>query len=1467
MTAGDMYTVIGASMVQGETGDGGPATAAELSYPVSVAFDATGNMLIPDPVDSKIREVFASTTQLLGTTPGGTGITVNQADGSQVTFYPQSGGTCTAPYTAAGGSGYCTLPQDTSASLTYNSGAGTYTYTPAAGSTSYTYNSTTGALKSAADTAGNTLTLTASTPAPGSGHCPATASTCTTITAASSRTLVLGYSSAGMVTSVTDPLANRWTYAYTGSQLTTVTDPMANVTTYTYGAGSTGNPQLTSDLLTITNPNGQPGGSAAGKKTVNIYDTQGRVTTQTDPMGYQTTFNYCASAAAGNCLNPATGTGLVTVSDPDGNKTVYNYVQGTLAAQSEFTGSTLTSETDDQPNTGNGTLLDVSTADGDGNASVSTYDSSGDTTSTTSAGPNGTTAVMTDGFTTALLLQNCASTADTSSSVTCSLNPGPAPVAPGGTITPPGSAPPPGLTYTLYDTDGNQLYQTTGVYQPGASTASYSQTSYQLFKGNSVTLHGTTITCATVPPSVSLPCAKVNADAAVTQLAYNSSGDLISSSTPDGNGSEAAWTTYLYNADGEQTSAVAPDGNLSGATAGNYTTVTGYNSDGAKTSVAQGAGPGATITARTTSYGYDANGNQTTVKDPRGYTTTNTYNADDKQTVVTDPDNQSVLTCYDGDGNAAQTVPASGVAAGSLTAASCPVAYPGGYSTRLSSQSTVDTYNAVGKTTQETTPAPAGHSGYETTTYAYDGNGNVTTATTPAVSNTGPSVVTADTYNPDGTLATQTTGYGTSAAATASYCYDPAGNKTAAVAPDGNATGTAPCETASPWVVSSSAHPAQAAFQTAYSFDSAGEAVSITTPATSAAPSGGTTTVTYDPVGNKLTSKDLNGVTATWTYTPLNRAATASYSGSSAHAVSYTYDASGNMTAMTDATGSSSEIWDSFGELTTVKNGAGKTTAYGYNPDGQVTGITYPLPVTATWAATSTVSYGYDNADELASATDFNSRKISIGSTADDLPNSVALGPTGDTIGTSYDPTGAPSSITLSNGSSTLQSFSYSDAPSGNVLTETDTPAGTYSSTSYTYDGQGRVASMIQSSTSSYGFDASSNLSHLPSGATTSYDNAGELTSSALSGTTTSYTYNAVGQRLSAKQGSTTTSSATWNGADALTTYTDSAAAMSGATYDGNGLRAAATTTPAGGSAVSQSYVWDIQGDSPQVIMDNSNAYIYTSGPGPAEQVNLSTGVPAYLITDSLGSVRGAVSSSGTLAGTSAYDAWGTPEPTAGLASVTPFGYAGGYTDTDGLIYLQSRYYDTATGQFLSADPLAAQTLQTYAYANGDPVSEIDPTGTDGYVRWTVVKATQLAPRIGSWHDCVWFDWRDNIDEAYCQKSTSVTTQVTGSLEINIAKIFSSIGLSVSVSRTNETAQGGYVFRKTGRVGWIQWAVVQPVYYVNQRKWIGGSRGGGIHWVPLNIHAYATIYTSGGSTMTFRFVQCKKVPKRDVRAC
>ena len=884
-------------------------------------------------------------------------------------------------------------------------------------------------------------------------------------------------------------------------------------------------------------------------------------------------------------------------------------------------------------------------------------------------------------------------------------------MTPGGVITPPSSIPPQGVSWTLYDTDGNELYTTAGVYPPGSSTASYSQTSYQLFNGNSVTLNSTNISCTTSAPSMSLPCATIDADGVVTQLAYDAEGDLTSSSTPDGNGSQLATTTYGYDGDGEQTAETSPDGNVSGANAGNYTTVTSYNADGQQTSVTQAGGSGATVTPRTTNYGYDADGNETTAQDPRGYPTTITYNADDHPTLTTNPDGDAILECYDGSGQPTQIVPAVGVAANSLTPASCPTAYPAGYGDRLAADATTYSYDSDGDLTATTTPAPAGQSGYETTTYSYDGLGDLVKTTAPAASSGGSNLVTVDTYNTVGELASQTTGYGTSAAATVSYCYDPNGDTTSVVYPDGNSSGTAPCETSYPWVVNSSSHPTQAGYQTTYSFDSSGELVSTTTPTTAAAPSGATTAVTYDPAGNQLTSTDPDGVATTWTYTPLDQAATISYSGGSAHSVSFGYDADGNTTSMADGTGTSSYTWDPFGELSSAGNGAGNTVGYTYNADGRATGITYPLPSGATWAATDTVGYTYDHADMLTGVTDFNGNQIAVSNTADGLPSSETLGSTGDTLSTSYAADDVPSSDSLKNSSSTLQSFSYSDSPAGMIMSETDTPSSSSSPATYTYDNTAQVTSMTpgSGSTLSYSADPSGNLTTLPTGASATYDDAGELTSSALSGTNTSYTYDADGERLTAAQGSTTVASGTWNGAGRLTSYSDGAADMSSASYDGNGLRASATT-----GAGTQQFTWNTAAPIPQLLTDSNNAYIYTGvGTAPAEQVSLATGQVTYLVTDALDSVRGVVSSSGSLTATTAYDAWGNPETSGGLTAYSPFGYAGGYTDATGMLYLINRYYDPGTGQFISVDPDLSDTLQPYSYASDDPVVLSDPTGLE----------------------------------------------------------------------------------------------------------------------------------------------------------
>jgi RHS repeat-associated protein len=89
---------------------------------------------------------------------------------------------------------------------------------------------------------------------------------------------------------------------------------------------------------------------------------------------------------------------------------------------------------------------------------------------------------------------------------------------------------------------------------------------------------------------------------------------------------------------------------------------------------------------------------------------------------------------------------------------------------------------------------------------------------------------------------------------------------------------------------------------------------------------------------------------------------------------------------------------------------------------------------------------------------------------------------------------------------------------------------------------------------------------------------------------------------------------------------------------------------------------------------------------------------------------RGVYSSSGSVDEIAIYSVYGKQTISTG-SKVTPFGFQGSYTDSTALLYLINRYYDPATGQFVSVDPMVNETNQPYAYAGDDPVNGVDPSG------------------------------------------------------------------------------------------------------------------------------------------------------------
>lgn len=126
------------------------------------------------------------------------------------------------------------------------------------------------------------------------------------------------------------------------------------------------------------------------------------------------------------------------------------------------------------------------------------------------------------------------------------------------------------------------------------------------------------------------------------------------------------------------------------------------------------------------------------------------------------------------------------------------------------------------------------------------------------------------------------------------------------------------------------------------------------------------------------------------------------------------------------------------------------------------------------------------------------------------------------------------------------------------------------------------------------------------------------------------------------------------------------------------------------------------------------------------EQIS-SGGTVTYLHHDQQGSTRLLTGSTGTVTGSTTFDAYGNKTGSTGTTT-TPLGFDGQYTNSDtGLIYLRARTYDPATAQFLSVDPLAAITRAPYNYAGDNPVNASDPTG--------LISLEEIGEGIAGWGD------------------------------------------------------------------------------------------------------------------------------------
>lgn len=127
-----------------------------------------------------------------------------------------------------------------------------------------------------------------------------------------------------------------------------------------------------------------------------------------------------------------------------------------------------------------------------------------------------------------------------------------------------------------------------------------------------------------------------------------------------------------------------------------------------------------------------------------------------------------------------------------------------------------------------------------------------------------------------------------------------------------------------------------------------------------------------------------------------------------------------------------------------------------------------------------------------------------------------------------------------------------------------------------------------------------------------------------------------------------------------------------------------------------------------------TNYYIYGAGLQYEIDMSASGTNTLYYHYDSRGSTVALTDSNGNITDRMEYSAYGMLTYRVGTND-TPFLYNGRYgvqTDPNGLLYMRARYYNPYICRFLNADPSGfAGGLNMYQYADGNPISEMDPFG------------------------------------------------------------------------------------------------------------------------------------------------------------
>lgn len=485
------------------------------------------------------------------------------------------------------------------------------------------------------------------------------------------------------------------------------------------------------------------------------------------------------------------------------------------------------------------------------------------------------------------------------------------------------------------------------------------------------------------------------------------------------------------------------------------------------------------------------------------------------------------------------------------------------------------------------------------------------------------------------------------------------------------------------------------------------------------------TSYIYDNRGNRIRRTQPNGAITNYTYDTQNRLLSAVQDGAPEETRNYTYNAAGAITFVEEGEYATGYMLDKLGrtveERTFVRE-----------------------PLGTNWIPRSVVTSTYDVMGNRLSVTYPNNRSLTSTYDLRNLLTSVSDGTR--TTSYTYDAAGNRTSMTMPNGVVATYTFD-----SNNRLTkiEHENAAGTNLYTAvYTLDSAGMRTSITETGINRANRELNFSYDNL-------YQLIQESDSSRNNGAATTYSYDALGNRIQKED----------NGV--ITTYTvDKLNRVTAATtgeevisysYDANGNTVAKT---AGG--VTHTYCYDRENRLTEVLAGEEEifsaiydyrsrrlekhengdtvSYLYDGGVSVQEYdaegslktflvraggygggigdvvytENGSSGEREYFLYNAIGSISALTDDSGSVISTTNYGAWGTETGTTGSSENVRKFSTKERSASIGLDYFGFRYYDYDLGRFTTRDPSGyPDGPNNYLYCSNNPVNKIDSLGLE----------------------------------------------------------------------------------------------------------------------------------------------------------